>query len=330
MDQSTSRLHICLGVQCNNNCLFCMEEDRAGRSRRLARISAAEAEVIMTAAPGRDEVMFTAGEPTLRDDLGTLLALARGLGYRRVGLITNGRRLGYAKYLGSLLRAGLNHLLVSVHGHEAKLHDGLTRTPGAFEQVVAGLSNIQQARRGSVPVRFSITCVLNKRNLPAVKEMISFFASFGPDEVIFNAVQPLGRGEQHFHRLVPTYSEMVEGFARGLEGAEKLPMEVRLLDVPLCMTVNLPPRCVGFVEQHSHFEPETEILDAITGAEPSHTDGTQGELALVTKEELDMALRKKGPLCPKCIYYDACDGVWEAYVKHYGFDEFKPVQDTQE
>lgn len=330
MDRDKTRLHICLGTQCNNNCLFCMEEDRDGRSQRLARIDEQTAVRIMTQAAGRDEVMFTAGEPTLRNDLSVLVGHAVRLGYARVGLVTNARRLAYARYLDELLAAGLNHVLVSVHGHTARLHDGLTRAPGAFDQVAAGLANIARVISRRARLRFGITCVLNKRNLPFVADMLRFYRSFSPDEIVFNAVQPLGRGQRHFERLVPTYTEMVRGFARGLDELGRSPGEVRLLDVPLCMTVALPQGSVGYVEQHSHYEPETEVLDELTGATPSHTDGRAGELTLVTKDDLDRVLRKKGPECPKCIYCGACEGVWRVYVEHYGFEEFRPVIKAQE
>ena len=31
-----NRLHVCVGQECNNNCIFCMEEDRQSRHDRMA------------------------------------------------------------------------------------------------------------------------------------------------------------------------------------------------------------------------------------------------------------------------------------------------------
>ncbi len=325
MEKDEQRLHICFGTHCNNNCVFCMEEDRAARSRRFQRIDRAAAVEIMSSATTRNEVMFTAGEPTLREDLPQLARAAKELGFAQVGMITNARRLAYRQYLDELLDAGINYILVSIHGHTSKLHDGLTRTPGAFDNVVAGLGNIVAARREGRPLRFVTTTVLNRRNLPTVGELIEFLLGFAPDQIVFNAIQPLGRGETYFKQLVPRYSEMVTGFAAALERFETVPEGVLLLDIPRCVTRVLPAAAVGFVERHSHFEPETEVLDAVSGAAtPSETDGKDGELVLVTKEQLDQALRTMGPDCPKCLYYNECDGVWRKYADEYGFEEFRP------
>ena len=56
---------------------------------------------------------------------------ARECGYRRIGLTTNARRLGYEAYARRLLEAGLNHVVVSIHGPDARAHDAQTRTPGS-------------------------------------------------------------------------------------------------------------------------------------------------------------------------------------------------------
>ena len=326
MESEEQRLHICFGTHCNNNCVFCMEEDRTARSRRFRRIDTATAVDIMAGAGGRQEVMFTAGEPTLREDLPELARAAKDLGYAQVGMITNARRLAYRHYLDELLDAGINYILVSIHGHTKELHDGLTRTPGAFDNTVAGMRNIAAAGRQGASLRFVTTTVLNRRNLPSLGELMEFLLGFSPEQVVFNAIQPLGRGERFFRQLVPRYAEMVAGFADALARFDRIPANVLLLDVPRCVTRALPPEVVGFVESHSHFEPETEVLDAVSGAaEPTKTTGEDGELVLVTKEELDQALRTMGPDCGKCLYYNECDGVWRKYADEYGFDEFRPL-----
>jgi hypothetical protein len=60
---------------------------------------------------GVPHVIFTGGEPTLRDDLPALVAHAEQLG-QVSGLLTGGLRLADEIYLGKLLQAGLDHLLL--------------------------------------------------------------------------------------------------------------------------------------------------------------------------------------------------------------------------
>ena len=324
MDRPDSRLHICLGTGCNNNCLFCMEEDRESRARRLGRIDTATAKALMGEALGRGEIMFTAGEPTLRPDLLELIAEAARLGFGRIGLITNGRRFAYAGYLKGLLNAGLNYVLVSVHGHTARLHDGLTRTPGAFEQVVAGLENLRREGGHRRELRFVITCVLNRRNLPVLPELVAFFEDFGPHEIVFNAIQPLGRGDRFFDVLVPRYTEIREGFDSLVSKVGVSPL-VRLLDVPACITHGLPSSLVGFVEEHEHFEPGGAVLDGTAKDGPGNVPGFDR----VTRETLDAVLRSYGPLCDRCSARNRCEGVWQRYTRTYGFGEFLPLSEPE-
>lgn len=56
-------------------------------------------------------VVFTGGEPTLRDDLPELIAHAEQNG-QVTGLLTDGLRLADSAYLDALLQTGLDHLLI--------------------------------------------------------------------------------------------------------------------------------------------------------------------------------------------------------------------------
>lgn len=62
---------------------------------------------------GIPHVVFTGGEPTLRDDLPVLVAAAESLG-QVTGVITNGQRLKDEAYLEELSQAGLDHLLIAL------------------------------------------------------------------------------------------------------------------------------------------------------------------------------------------------------------------------
>ena len=89
---------------------------------------------------GVPHVCFTGGEPTLREDLGDLVRYAEGLGMV-TGLLSDGRRLAELPYLEGLLRAGLDHLQITLASHQAELHDRLTGRAGSWERTMAGLKN---------------------------------------------------------------------------------------------------------------------------------------------------------------------------------------------
>lgn len=83
-------------------------------TKRVAReLNTAEWAQVMEKAwgAGIPHVVFTGGEPTLRDDLITLAEHAEYLGMV-AGLLTDGLRLADGAYRDKLLRSGLDHLLI--------------------------------------------------------------------------------------------------------------------------------------------------------------------------------------------------------------------------
>ncbi len=63
---------------------------------------------------GIPHIVFTGGEPTLREDLPDLIAQAEANG-QVTGLLTDGLKLADDEYLNTLLQTGLDHLMVVLH-----------------------------------------------------------------------------------------------------------------------------------------------------------------------------------------------------------------------
>lgn len=74
---------------------------------------------------GIPHILFTGGEPTLRDDLPELIAHAENNG-QVTGLLTDGLRLGDTKYLNELLQAGLDHTMIILQPNQKDSWDSLS------------------------------------------------------------------------------------------------------------------------------------------------------------------------------------------------------------
>jgi MoaA/NifB/PqqE/SkfB family radical SAM enzyme len=311
------RLHICMGEVCNNNCLFCMDKGGRLRQRHLELIDPEETLRFMEENRELGEILFTAGEPTLHEDLPRYIGHAKRLGFHRIGLITNGRRMAYRAYAERLLRRGLDSVVISIHGHEARLHDGQTRTPGSFEQTAAGLRMLADLK-SEWELHLSTSTVVNNRNLGHLGEILGFLLDFPLDQVVLNAIQPLGRAGELFSRLVPRYSEIVDGL---VEALGRIPKDrrarIRLLDVPPCLMLRLPEETRGWVEDHQHFE-RRGGLPRVLGDEA----GKRGPRGIVRKQDFDAIQRAFGAPCENCSLQERCDGVWRRYVEEHGWDEF--------
>src|SRR5262249_56910633 len=102
---------------------------------------------------------------------------AKGLGSRRISVMTNGGRVGHLPYAVALAKAGMNRFYISIHGHTKKLHEGLTRTPESFEQTVGGLDSIAKLKRFGVELHTST--VVTDRNLPFMLDIYRFLRGHG-------------------------------------------------------------------------------------------------------------------------------------------------------
>jgi len=323
VSQQAERVHISIGAVCNNNCIFCMEEDRDGRYVNNSAMTPERVTWILEQNRGAEEVCFTSGEPTTRPELPSFVAQARALGYRHISVMTNGRRLSHLPYAAGLAKAGMNRFYISIHGHTKKLHEGLTRTPDSFEQTVAGLDSVTKLKRFGVELHTST--VVTERNLPHLLEIYRFLRSHGVDQVVFNVMQANGRANTFFEQIFPRYTDIAATFATfGKEVGEPRPMAF-LVDIPLCTTEAIPDFNRGYVERYRHFDLDTQAALPQTQKAERAQEGRGKGLVLVTREDLDDAAREKRPECRSCRYNATCEGVWSNYLRRFGWDEFVPV-----
>lgn len=323
VSQQEERVHLSIGAVCNNNCIFCMEEDRDGRYINNSAMTPERVRWILEGHRGAEEVCFTSGEPTTRHELPQFVGWARSLGYRRISVMTNGRRLSHLPYAAALAKAGMNRFYISIHGHTKKLHEGLTRTPESFEQTVAGLDSITKLKRFGVELHTST--VVTDRNLPHMLDIYRFLRSHGVDQVVFNVMQANGRADTYFEQIFPSYTDIAETFRRFIEDVGEARPMAFLVDIPLCTTERIPDFNRGYVERYRHFDLESQVALPEERKVERAQDGNGKGLVLVTRQDLDDLERAKRSECAQCKYDAHCEGVWKNYVKRYGWDEFAPV-----
>ncbi|HNZ20973.1 MAG TPA: radical SAM protein [Polyangiaceae bacterium] len=312
------RIHIPLGATCNNRCLFCMEDNRKARALVNGALTPERVRWILDSHRDAEELCFTSGEPTLHPMLPTFIQWAKDAGCKRVSLMTNGRRLAYAPYTKALVRAGLQLVYISIHGVSAKMHDGLTRTPGSFVQTLEGV----RIAASFSSLRVHTSTVVTRRNMSYLFEIYDKLIEMGVQQTVFNALQIQGGASKHFPSMVPQYREIRHQFERLLHLARNGGARAFLVDVPPCISHGLPDINRGFVEKHVHFEPETH---GVSPPGATLCEGSDGVCAIRT-DSLDATFRTFGPHCPSCRYKPVCPGVFPRYVQQFGWDEFIPVE----
>lgn len=182
------RMDLALTYRCNNHCPHCYN----ARERSYPELPEAEwIEIIDRLWELQvPHVVFTGGEPTLREDLPALIHHAENLG-QITGLNTNGRRLADPKYLDALVEAGLDHIQITLESHRADVHDEMVACRGAWEQTVRGIRSAVDS-----PLYVMTNTTMLENNYHELDQTLDFLADLGVPTVGLNALIYSGKGKE--------------------------------------------------------------------------------------------------------------------------------------
>jgi len=191
------RLDLALTYRCNNDCAHCYNVEHPSHAARHTSHATGNSELstddwkkILDKAweLGIPHIIFTGGEPTLREDLPELIAHAEHNG-QITGLNTNARRLSDAHYVEKLVAAGLDHVQITVESSDAEIHDEMVRAKGAYVQTVKGLKNALAS-----PLYVMTNTTMLRTNVHTIPATLDFLSETGVPTVGLNALIYSGRG----------------------------------------------------------------------------------------------------------------------------------------
>ena len=174
--------------RCNLKCVHCYA--RAVKEEGKDEISTEQAKQIIDdlAAYGAPVMLFSGGEPLVRQDLTELAHYAVGKGMRAV-ISTNGTLITKDK-ARELKDVGLSYVGISLDGGE-EVHDRFRGVSGAFKKALQGVENCQ-AEGLKVGLRFTI----NKRNAAEIPKIFQILNDMEIPRVCFYHLVYSGRGSE--------------------------------------------------------------------------------------------------------------------------------------
>lgn len=180
------RMDLAVTYRCNNDCAHCYN----ARERDFPELDTEHWKQIIDRLwdLGVPHIVFTGGEATLRNDLPELIEHAEANG-QITGLNTNARRLMDIKYVDGLVKAGLDHVQITVESCDQQIHDEMMRAKGAFRQTIAGLKN---ALASELYVMTNTTML--RTNVHTIPATLDFLADVGVPTIGLNALIYSGQG----------------------------------------------------------------------------------------------------------------------------------------
>jgi len=244
---------------------------------------------------------FGGGEPTIRKDLFEVVSFAKKQGFKVIRIQTNGVMLGYDTFVDKLLKAGATFFKISIHGHNAKIHDHLTQLPGSFNMAIKGIKNLK--KRG---MSVEINIVINKLNYKYLPQITDFFIKMQIYKFCF--IYPVYEGNliDNFGKIGVKLGEISPYLTDALDRVKELDLDKGIcLNVPPCILSQDPDMHYGYVYK----------FDTVVST-PQGTNDIDNS----NKENL-----VKPKQCRRCVFNKNCMGIYKSYTRFFGIDEFKPV-----
>jgi hypothetical protein len=218
-------------VGCNNACVFCAQRGTTRVDPDLAHLT----QSLQTLRSSSDEVTFVGGEPTLSPHLLELVGEAARLGFKGIGLQTNGRVLADRSRFEALQRAGLTDIHLSIHGADAAVHDYHTGTPGSLTAIRQTLAHARSLRVAAVA-----TTVLTRSNYRVLAALPPFLAGNGISAWLLMLPRVAGALVLE-DRISPRLTMALQGARQAVDGARRARLSVWIEGAPACLLGPLQP-----------------------------------------------------------------------------------------
>ena len=180
-------VYFSLTNRCNLRCQMC-EVSRSPSSKEEELSTAQVKDIILqTKGMGIRHLIFSGGEPLLREDLTEILGFAIAQGISMVDIITNGMLLDDS-VIEKLVLLGLNHMTISLDGMR-EANDAI-RGEGVFEKAslnIDKINSLKSKHRSRFPT-VGINFTIMDRNIDDILPMIGFARSKGCNIVVFQPV----------------------------------------------------------------------------------------------------------------------------------------------
>jgi MoaA/NifB/PqqE/SkfB family radical SAM enzyme len=270
--------------KCANRCVFCATGDRINAALGWEKI---EAILRQHRDEGTDQLDIDGGEPTLHPQLVDAIRLAREIGYRSINVTTNGRMLRDRALTKNLLESGITHLLISLHGATAAVHDAATDAPGSFEQTLAGIDNVMELRPPHVDTGMNVTIV--RCNVDHLMPLTELALAKGFAKINFQFTTPFGRA---YEDVVPPLEEAARAVMEVIDHyAERI--QINVINAQLCAFPGYEQYVVGDLQKLGR--------TMIFAADPRFPEQ-------VNLYEWLGARREKRAVCSECPWTTTCEG----------------------
>ncbi len=294
------------GYACNVKCSFCIDLNKRQVNATSKEIFT---NILRAKQNGTDYLEIIGWEITIRKDFFTMLAFAKKVGFKTIMFVTNWLKFADPEFCKRVIDLNIvDHIVFSVHGHNAEIHDELVASKWAFDKLFRWIDNLRALWFN----RLGINNTIVAQNYEHLPEFVEFLHEKDLDNVEIIFADPNQGGvNNEFERLMP-YISKVSPYARdAISRANAYDMTFRIRYVPLCHfpefveTDNISEIMEVNTFQTAHLAPDFENMDVALGRKT--------------------VWRIKPQKCTGCKLFDKCEWIWTTYYEKRWDSELMPV-----
>lgn len=293
--------------QCTNNCVFCGGK-KMGDIKKNVREELDKINEVLASGQKIERIEISGHDPGEYEKLPEFVARVKTrTGAKKISLLTNGKKLADKEFLKKLIGAGVNHFIIPLYGHNAKIHDKITASSGSFVKTMRGVANLYNLGQ-----KVSFQCLITRENQAHLADLVSFLARLPFADFCRLGVPCYKRNNRRFIESIPNFSVLKVQLSEALRLCRQMNFNLQLFDVPRCL--------VNF-----HYENMAVNAIPIKAYENLKSNKFHSFKIINGEAVPEYRLKKKGKKCRQCIHDKDCEGFFANYIDS-GYFKCQPMR----
>jgi MoaA/NifB/PqqE/SkfB family radical SAM enzyme len=295
---------IILNPYCSLSCVFCGGHKKSTDMEIREQEVKAYKNLQYLKNEGIKKISISGSDPLEYEEIAELISYLKKEGFEFVQLSTNGVRLSDPSFLNKLILSGVDQLRIPLYGSNAEIHDSVTRTPGSFDKLLAGIKSLLSK---NVKIEIQISCLILEQNKNDLLNIVDFVNGLGIKNFYFS-IPCLTEDDISFY--IP-FKDLGPYVKKLYSYALKINDKITFLEIPFCVfgelntkninNVGLPPNLGKFNQ------PPEKVRTSIPDL-PSYR------------------LKRKVGICNSCKASNHCDGFFVNDVDRFGIGNLQPIK----
>jgi len=284
-------------IGCKNRCIFCGKHSRYANKREADIIASQELEKLKFIKKlNIGSIIISGNDPIEYSRFVNFLKKIKKTTDLNIFLQSHCINFENLDYLKRVIAVGnINKIQIPIYGHNAKIHDSVTKNPGSFNLIMKAIENFKKIGFNEI----QINTLFLKQNQKYLHSFFDFLINLGYPVDISLPCIPSCKGvySSETKKYIPDLNEIKRLFKR----LSKKDMSLfQFHDIPFCLApgnFNFSFRSELSHKGYEHFK--NKQIDTVV---------VRGELLAAYR------LLAKDEECRSCVFDNKCQGITKPYI----------------